>query len=392
MSFSHGGWSYMQPNQGIFNLLRAILRRNPLNPIGAGAMPVEEVQDWPYFVALAERHRITPLCYSVLKGTGAQLPREAETKLARANERHCLLNVARTAELLGVMQTFREAGIEVMPLKGVALSAQIYGDYTLRAAGDLDLLIRWEDLQAAKAIIQARGYRLTTPLRPDGRPIADGLYEYHFDRPSDGMILELHWNLNFVHPSFPHSIGIETIGQSSQAVQIAGREVRVPEAETMLQLLCMHGTKHQWSRLSWVCDVAQLIRISPNLDWYRIKAGARDTGLRKSVALGLMLANSLCDATCPAGVIRELDSFPSVQTVADRLVQEIPDSDENQWHGFLGFHARLMDRPDLLRFIFSRDTMRPTSNDEEFLSLPPSLRWLHVLIRPFRLLMDRSAR
>lgn len=382
----------MQPDQGIFNLLRAILRCNPLNPIGAGAMPVEEVQDWPYFVALAERHRITPLCYAVLKGTGAQLPREAETMLARANERHCLLNIARAVELLGVMQTFREAGIEAMPLKGVALSAQIYGDYTLRAAGDLDLLICWEDVKRASEIILARGYMLTTPLRPDGHPVADGYFEYHFDRPADGMILELRWKLDFVHPKYSHSIGLDWVDNQRQTVSLAGDEIQAPDAETMLLLLCMHGSKHQWSRLSWVCDVAQLIRISPNLGWYRVKAEAKDAGLRKAVGLGLMLADSLCGVTCPAGVIRELDSFPSVQTVADRLAQEIPNSDENQWHGFLGFHARLMDRPDLLRFIFSRDTMRPTSNDEEFLSLPPSLRWLHVLVRPFRLLMDRSAR
>jgi hypothetical protein len=392
MSSSRDRGKIMQPHREIAALLRTIVRCNPLNLAGVKPISTAEIHDWRCFVSQVGRHRITPLCSAVLKGTGTQLPREAETMLTHANERHFLLNFARAAELLQVLDAFQAARIDAMAFKGVALGVQLYDDFNLRAAGDLDLLVRWEDLSRASEIILGRGYRLTTPLRPDGRPIADGLYEYHFERASDGMILELHWNLNFVHPRFPHSIGLERIGQFSQAVQLAGREVRVPDAETTLLLLCMHGTKHQWSRLNWVCDVAQLLRRSPNLDWDRIEAEAKQVGLRKAVALGLLLAHSLCGVACPAEAIWKLDSFPSVRTVAERLAGEIPEPTGQEGGGFIRFHARLMDRPDLLRFLFSRDAIRPTANDEAFLSLPPSLRWLHVLIRPFRLLMERSAR
>ncbi len=382
----------MQPHREIAALVRTIVRCNPLHLAGVEAISTAEIQDWPCFLSQVERHRITPLCFAVLKGTGAQLPREAETMLTRANERHCLLNFARAAELLQVLDAFQAARIDAIAFKGVALGAQLYDDFNLRAAGDLDLLVRWEDLARASEIILGRGYELKTSLRPDRRPIADGLYEYHFERAHDGMILELHWNLNFVHPRFPHSIGLERIGKFSQAVQLAGRKVRVPDAEMTFLLLCMHGTKHQWSRLNWVCDVAQLLRRAPNLDWDRIEAEARPVGLRKAVALGLLLAHSICGVAGPAEAIRKLDSFPSVHPVAERLARAIPEPTGQEGRGFLRFHARLMDRPDLLRFLFSRDAIRPTANDEAFLSLPPALRWLHILIRPFRLLRDRSVR
>ncbi|MGA8042154.1 MAG: nucleotidyltransferase family protein, partial [Terracidiphilus sp.] len=201
--------SCMQSNQDIVDLLRFIVRCDPRNLSGAGAAPTGPIQDWDAFIALAEQHRIGPLCHAVLEGTGAALPVAAAQKLARVRERHSLLNLARAAELLQVLEAFHAAKIDVMPFKGVVLAAQIYGDITLRAAGDLDLLIRWEDLGRATEIIHARGYKLVIPLRPDGRPAWVGGFEYKFERPFDGMILELSWKMDFLDPSFPHLIGLD---------------------------------------------------------------------------------------------------------------------------------------------------------------------------------------
>ena len=381
----------MPLNQDIVNLARFIVRCDPRDLSKAGSAPTDSVKDWDAFLALAEAHRIGPLSHAVLTGTGAAMPPAAEQALTQVRKRHTILNLTRAAELLQVLEAFRTENIAAMPFKGVALSAQLYGDYTLRAAGDLDLLIRWNDLQKATEIILARGYRLTTPLLPDGLPAAKGLYEYKFARHSDGLVLELHWRLEFVYPRWSHSIGLDWIGSNRHTLQCAGGEFPAPDAEETLLLLCMHGTKHQWSRLNWVCDVAQLVRRS-NLDWDRMKAKAQNAGLRKSVALGLMLAESLSGVTNPAGTIRALDSFPSVRTIATSLDREIQADTENIFRNFIQYYARVLDTPDLLRFVFSKEMLRPTSRDEEFFPLPPSLRWMHVLIRPFRLLMDRSAR
>ena len=378
--------------QDIVNLARFIVRCDPQNLSMAGTAPTGPVKDWQAFLALAEAHRIGPLSHAVLTGTGAAVPEKAAQALTQVRERHTILNLARAAELLEVLEAFRAANIAAMPFKGVALSAQLYGDYTLRAAGDLDLFIRWGDLRKATDIILARGYRLTTPLGQDGRPSAEGIYEYKFERPSDETVLELHTQLNFVHSRYFHAVGMDWIGDHWQFIQIAGGMVRTADAETTLLLLCMHGTKHRWDRLNWVCDVAQLLRGSPELDWDRIRTTAREVGLKKAVALGLNLAKGLCGVSSFAKIAREFDSFPSVRGIAKNLERDFFDQPRKGLKGILPFHARLMDRPDLLRFILSKEMLRPTDRDEEFFPLPPSLRWMHVLIRPFRLLMDRSAR
>ena len=382
----------MPLNQDIVNLARFIVRCDPRDLSKAGSAPTDSVKDWNSFIALAEAHRIGPLSHAVLTGTGAAIPPAAEQALTQVRKRHTILNLARAAELLQVLEAFRTENIAAMPFKGVALSAQLYGDYTLRAAGDLDLFIRWDDLQKATEVILARGYRLTTPLGPNRCPTWEGGFEYHFERAADGMVFELHWQLNYVHARYSHVIGLDWVGDHWLSIQIAGGTVRTPNAEATLLLLCMHGSKHRWDRLNWVCDVAQLLRVSPELDWSRIRATARKAGLQKAVALGLMLAEGICGVSSHVKVLRELDSFPSVRGIAKKLERDFFDQPREGSKGVLPFHARLMDRPDLLRFVFSKEMLRPTSRDEEFFPLPPSLRWMHVLIRPFRLLMDRSAR
>ncbi|MGA8044112.1 MAG: nucleotidyltransferase family protein [Terracidiphilus sp.] len=206
------------------------------------------------------------------------------------------------------------------------------------------------------------------------------------------MILELRWRLDFVHPKYSRSIGLDWIGSHRQSVQLAGKEIESPDAEATLLLLCMHGCKHRWSRLTWICDVAQLFRSSTHLDRVRIRAEAKEAALRKAFALGMLLARDVAGVGIPSEIVGEFDSFPSVQPLANAMMCNLSEQTGLQQAGSIPYHVRLLDRPDLLRFVLSIAVLRPTPRDQEFFPLPRSLRWMHVLIRPFRLLVDRSAR
>lgn len=382
----------MQPDQNIVELLRFIVRCNPLDLSEAGNAPIAPITDWDTFTALAEQHRIGPLCHAVLEETGGSAPHDGAQALVRVRERHTLLNLGRAAELLQVLDAFQAAEIAAVPFKGVALAAQLYGDFTLRAAGDLDLFIRWEDMKRAAEVVLARGYKLATPLRPDGRPIADNYFEYHFERPADGMVLELRWKLDFVHVRYPHVIGLDWIGSHRHPVRLAGGEVPALDAEETLLLLCMHGCKHVWSRLNWVCDVAQLLRTTPQLEWSRLEARATEAGLQKAVALGLLLAESVTGVAIPRQVAQDFDSFPSIKPLAEFIASDLFEAPGRIRRSSIPYHVRLLGRADLAGFVFSKEMLRPTRRDQELFPLPPSLRWMHFIIRPFRLLIDRSAR
>ena len=52
---------------------------------------------------------------------------------------------------------FAERNIEVLPLKGPVLAEALYGDVTMRAYNDLDLLVRRENFHRAEVLLLDRG-------------------------------------------------------------------------------------------------------------------------------------------------------------------------------------------------------------------------------------------
>jgi hypothetical protein len=56
------------------------------------------------------------------------------------------------------------------------------------------------------------------------------------------------------------------------------------------------------------------------------------------------------------------------------------------------YNLQLLDFRDRLRFLSSLHFLQPNERDRAVISLPHRLRALYYLIRPFRILLDRSAR
>ena len=62
------------------------------------------------------------------------------------------------ADLSVALAALRDADVRALAFKGVALSAQAYGDFSLRGAGDLDVLVAPEDLERAHGVLRSAGW------------------------------------------------------------------------------------------------------------------------------------------------------------------------------------------------------------------------------------------
>ena len=246
-------------DQNAVELLRAIARSRSQASHAAISEAAAKVERWEDVIDAARAHGVLPMLYRKLAASSQCLPPEALQQLKAEFERnafHCMTNAE---ELLQVLIAFEDAGIEAMPFKGVVLAASAYGDMTMRTAGDIDLLIRFADLKRATQILKLRGYELKTQTLHDGSPEAETYFEYHFERPSDGMILELRWRLELTQPRYRADIGLDWAWPRRGTIKLAGAAVPNLDPELCLLVLCMHGSKHAWSRWMWICDVAMLI-------------------------------------------------------------------------------------------------------------------------------------
>jgi hypothetical protein len=98
--------------------------------------------DWRAVLEAAQRHRLVPLVFASLQDCGAGLlPPEIMAELRRQAMGDAARSLAQIAETDRLLRAMASAEIEALVLKGVVLSAQIYGDPGLRSARDIDLLV-----------------------------------------------------------------------------------------------------------------------------------------------------------------------------------------------------------------------------------------------------------
>jgi len=351
-----------------------------------------KIVDWNSLITYARQHRVSPLLYGRLIEADASVPPEIRELLRVDYDRNAFRSVANATELVSVLKRFDGQSIPAMPFKGVVLAASAYKSLTIRPAGDLDLLIFERDLKRATALLLENGYELQTEAHEDGSPALENYYEYHFERPADGMVLELRWRLELTQPRYRHNLGMDWVWPRRQAVNLAGVEVPNLDPERSLLMLCMHGSKHLWSRLIWICDVAQLLKEKTDLDWNAVTREAKRVGLLRTLALGVMLAQRVCGAQVPAEVLRRFEANRDASGLAAHFEQAVFDEPGKIPVGHLPYSLRLLDFRDRARMLLSTNFARPNARDREILRLPKALHVLYYLVRPIRLLLDRSAR
>jgi hypothetical protein len=353
---------------------------------------VAKVRDWDSFLYLAGEHRVSPMVYSRLRECGVALPRAVEARLRAEFERNALQCLINAAELIALLGSLNREMIPAMPYKGIVLAASAYGDLSARPAGDLDLLVYQQHLAQTSEVLFARGFTRLTPVDANGTPTIENLHEYQFERLADGLQLELRWTLDLGHPAFTRHLGLEWMWPNRRTVRLAGADVPDLSPEIALLVLCMHGSKHVWSRLVWICDVAQLLASSPDLDWNKVIREAGKSGLSRTLALGVILAHEIIGAAVPEGLLRRFQSDRWMSALAQHIQETLFDSPSSLPGNRVPYKVRLLEFRDRFRYLFSLNMLRPNDKDRAALPLPKSLHALHYLIRPFRILRDRSAR
>lgn len=374
------------------NLLRATVRpRRECDAETLGGL-VAKVRRWEETIDGAQDHGVLPMLYSCLSANTVVVPAKAMEYARKKFERNAFHCLANAAELLEVLEVFGNAGIEAMPFKGVVLGATAYGDMTARGAGDLDLLIHYRDLRQATSILKERGYELKSKVLEDGSPALEDYFEFHFERPSDGMVLELRWRLELIQSRYRHDAGMEWAWPRRRTAKLAGAEVPNFDPVSALLMLCMHGSKHVWSRLVWICDVAKLLESEPGLDWEFAEKEAKQAGLWRSVALGVLLSRRVAGANVPSDALRRFEGSRAIRKVARFLDENMLEEPGKMPDGWIPYNIRILGFRDRTRAVLSPAFLRPNDRDQSFVKLPKLLEPLYFLIRPVRILLDRTGR
>ncbi len=363
---------------------------------------LEGAVDWTRLVEQALWHQVTPLLAQALRECAADaVPEDIAHALEVQVERQIARSREMTAELLGIIDTLAAEGIDAVPFKGPALACTVYGGLEWRTFRDVDFLVREQQAARAIRLLEDRGYRGQYALTPAQER---GYRRYSGQKQMAGagarVVVEPHWA--FAQRMIAVELDYAALWSRTETVAIGGRLVKSFSAEDTWLILCIHGAKEQWTRLKWVCDVAEFLRRYPDLDWERVCGRAREQGCLRMALLGAALANELLEAPLP-GTLR---SRIAADGALPRLVSEVRSYvtgacvDTPDIWKLSGFRLRMRERArDKLRYAV-RTLLTPRAEHYQMVALPDALflgyypvRWLHDYVAlPLWLLLKFGAR
>ena len=343
--------------------------------------------DWDRLIRLATVNRIRTLVYWHLTTVCADaIPSRVVHQLRQHFDFNARRSLRHVCELLRLLKLFESHGIPAIPYKGPALALDLYGNLALREAGDIDILVRAPDMARAKAIIS----RACVPRKilSGRREAACRKRESHeqFVKQESEVLIELHWRAFRSYLASPSTT--DYLWRNLLSVHISGMTVLKLDAPALLLILCVHGAQHHWLRLQWICDVAELLRQHPNLDWQRVIADARRLRVQRMVLLGICLAKQLLDAPVPADVLNLVKEDPTIEKLYCWIEPQLlgtggvaPSKMKIALFQLLA-QDHFLDR---VRYLYLYATLL-SANDWARLRLPDALFPIYYVLRPLRLI------
>jgi len=185
-----------------------------------------------------------------------------------------------------------------------------------------------------------------------------------------------------------------TTAPGLEHLNLEGHTISTLSKSDLFLHLCMHGAKHHWQRLDWICDLAELIRSGKEMDWCGIMEQSQTFASKRMTCLGMCLAQMLLGVDVPEKVQREVQIDKRVEPLAEqvhrRLFQQA--DPRNLVLEEITFYLRTLDRwRDKIRYCLDR-LFNPPPWSMGSLSLPPSLHFLYYFLRPLQLLKQYGFR
>lgn len=276
--------------------------------------------DWDLVWQLSKAHGVAPLVYRNLATIcPAAVPSAIHEAYRRHNQANALLNTLLAKELVTLLDALAAKGVAAIPFKGVTLAQAAYGDLSLRECADIDLIVEQGAISQARKVLWSQGYQLTSQDTGAGDESSE---PYHFFQKRNGIVaVDLQWVMARRH--FGFRLDRSAFWSRLKPVGLPEKPVLGLCPEDLLILLCVHGSKHAWEQLKWVCDVAELVRRRPALDWSRVLFQSNEWGCRRMVLLGLAMAQSLFDTVLPRMVLHEIEADADISVLVRRMPKQL---------------------------------------------------------------------
>jgi len=344
--------------------------------------------NWAEVTSLVSRHGVIgQFCTIMGKRGWSRVPGETTDRLKKSRTQQAVRALSQVAELARIGSLFNEAGIAVVPLKGVALSQELYGDPCIRSADDLDILVRPEDVENAEELLLHAGYhhllgRHQTGIRQK-RHMIKSFHHHGYVNDARGVHIELHWK-SFL---WTKEQAAALWSNGTQSTWLTSGLMKLSREENIL-FLADHGSRHGWSTLKWLSDVAMLMQSLSGEEWLSLYNRAAFFDLQRVICQTAALLEWFYEIKPPQQLtelcaVDAVVQKQSIYAVSQLLLtaEEITLLAKRFAGPRLAYRIKLM-KPSTPLSELLRSVMIGHADMEE-MPLCNALFWLYLPLRPF---------
>ena len=345
--------------------------------------------NWEDLIESALYHKCISLLYkSIVDNLKTDIPKDVLAKIGAIQKSIAIRGLDQSGSLAYTVTLLNETGVDVLPIKGPVLAQRLYGSYTMRSYGDIDILVRKQDIKKSLDILLENNY----VLLPEGIPrhIYDQFLKHAYHgriRDPYGNMIELHWELTGFYVS--KGIMYNDIEPYLIETEFCGRPSLDLSDEMLVIYLCIHGIKHNYQKLDYICSIARLLQKAPSIDWQMVF----DIGKRFKINRGLLFSLALVDnlfALPPSKIRDELSAHgPDFSDLAGELIRWnlTPESEKDTSHPLQKnalYYSTVFDSKMTYISFFLHSKIVPHTDEWESVKFPKTLFYFYFLKKMYR--------
>jgi len=279
--------------------------------------------DWDYLVRAADRQGVAPLLHEWLRAQGnIAVPSAVASRLHDLYWIQHFRSRIMLGELERIFESARDAGIELLPMKGAVLSVEYYTTPALRPMSDLDLLVRLADLDRLDDMLSRLEY---TPLESTPSYAGDAWLdraslEHIWATTRDGVHVIVEYRaaalqtttgrVGDLDRTLVNALREYTDATWQRAVRSRGNPSgrAQPSREDLLLHVAGHlAAQHSDFRLIWLHDLRSIVTQADGaLDWAYVRERAAALRIAAATWAALQAAAEWVGAPIPASVLDDL--------------------------------------------------------------------------------------
>jgi hypothetical protein len=350
-----------------------------------------QITNWQEFLFWVVRHRINAMALENLTQAHPEnVPSLVWEKLKQVKRRASLRIMQLLGQNINLSNAFAAQGIPYSILKGPVLSYQLFNRPDLRSTGDIDILIRPQEVERAEELILSSGYQRQIPAEPlTSKQRAMYLTHFHhftYHNPQGLYLLEVHWALREHELISPQAT--DQIFQRLENISLASTRIKTLSPEDAFIFTLMQGTTDQWNCGKLFVDVLGWLRRSPDINWAQIAEIFQRERLGRIAAQTFGLVQAIWGDATPAAIKSTLPPHPEITPIATPAAQALFEKRPSVPIG------RSLSRLKMLQYTlqlkpswnYQRNiifSLAQNSRDWHDFPLPDQLFFLYPLLRPF---------